>query len=773
VLSGATAEIEKATRLLDEQGMRYKQLSVAAAFHSELVADASGPFGERLKQVDFKSTDVSVYANTTGDAYPDSVDQAKKLLAGQLARPVDFVAEIETMYAAGLRTFLEVGPGARLTGMVKAILGEREHQAIAIDASNGKRSGINDLARALAQLVVLGHPVELALWDEGYAAYRQAQDSKKSGMTVQLTGANYFKRPDKRPPMQQPVVHTAAAAQPAAATPVQQPVAAPQTAPEPAPQAVDSGSLQEALQMTRQSMQALQDLQEQTARLHQQFLAGQESTTKTFLNLVEQQNRLLQGQPVSSPAPAPVQTSAPESPVQPAAAAVAPVESAPVVSAPVVAPAADRSAVADTLLAVIAEKTGYPQEMLELEMTLDADLGIDSIKRVEILSALQEQLPEAPAVKPEDLGSLQTLGQIITHLGDGMASAPAPAAAPAAVAPTVEVSNVADTLLAVIAEKTGYPQEMLELEMTLDSDLGIDSIKRVEILSALQEQLPEAPAVKPEDLGSLQTLGQIIDHLSAGMASAAVPVESEAPVAAGVDSSRIASVLLAVIAEKTGYPQEMLEMEMALDTDLGIDSIKRVEILSALQEQLPEAPAVKPEDLGVLQTLGQIVDHLGAAETKEAAVEQPSGAVVDGKQVATVLLAVIAEKTGYPQEMLELEMALDTDLGIDSIKRVEILSALQEQLPDAPAVKPEDLGVLQTLGQIVDHLTAAGQGDLPATVPAAASPLDRGGVAATLLEVIAEKTGYPQEMLELEIVAIRPGNQARTSWYSADCWPDR
>jgi len=66
----------------------------------------------------------------------------------------------------------------------------------------------------------------------------------------------------------------------------------------------------------------------------------------------------------------------------------------------------------------VAEKTGYPAEMLELDMTLDADLGIDSIKRVEILSALQERVPDAPVVKPEHLGTLQTLRQIVDHLGD-------------------------------------------------------------------------------------------------------------------------------------------------------------------------------------------------------------------------------------------------------------------------------------------------------------------------------------------------------------------
>ncbi len=420
------------------------------------------------------------------------------------------------------------------------------------------------------------------------------------------------------------------------------------------------------------------------------------------------------------------------------------------------APAIDSSRVASVLLAVIAEKTGYPEEMLELEMTLDTDLGIDSIKRVEILSALQEKLPEAPAVKPEDLGTLQTLGQIVAHLGAGMAPA-ATAPTPAAAAVPVDSGRVASVLLAVIAEKTGYPVEMLELEMALDTDLGIDSIKRVEILSALQEKLPEAPAVKPEDLGTLQTLGQIVAHLGAGMAPAAT-APTPAAAAVPVDSGRVASVLLAVIAEKTGYPVEMLELEMALDTDLGIDSIKRVEILSALQEKLPEAPAVKPEDLGTLQTLGQIVAHLAAAGSKAAVASTPAtaGRLLDREAVAATLLEVIAGKTGYPVEMLELEMALDTDLGIDSIKRVEILSALQDQMPAAPAVKPEHLGTLQTVGQIVDFLVSvsgsAGQAtkpEVPLELPSVGS-----GVERRVLKDVPLQGGEERDPLKLPHDAV-------------------
>ena len=111
------------------------------------------------RTVPFADGTVPVFANTTGAAYPQAAEAARQLLAEQLARPVDFVDEIENLYAVGIRTFLEVGPGARLTGMVKAILGDRAHQALAVDASAGKRSGLLDLARTLAQLAAFGHAV--------------------------------------------------------------------------------------------------------------------------------------------------------------------------------------------------------------------------------------------------------------------------------------------------------------------------------------------------------------------------------------------------------------------------------------------------------------------------------------------------------------------------------------------------------------------------------------------------------------------------------------
>jgi NAD(P)-dependent dehydrogenase (short-subunit alcohol dehydrogenase family)/acyl carrier protein len=173
-------------------------------------------------------------------------------------------------------------------------------------------------------------------------------------------------------------------------------------------------------------------------------------------------------------------------------------------------------------------------------MSLDADLGIDSIKRVEILSALQTELPDAPVVKPDDLGRLQTLRQIVAFLSAAPAQAPsAPAApaqrvsVPAPVCPSPVVSDKAQqVLLEVVAEKTGYPVEMLELDMSLDADLGIDSIKRVEIFSALQTSLADAPVVKPDDLGRLQTLRQIVAFLNNGLSATPLPAPAPSPASA-------------------------------------------------------------------------------------------------------------------------------------------------------------------------------------------------------------------------------------------------
>lgn len=64
-----------------------------------------------------------------------------------------------------------------------------------------------------------------------------------------------------------------------------------------------------------------------------------------------------------------------------------------------------------------------------------------------------------------------------------------------------------------------------------------------------------------------------------------------------------------------------------------------------------------------------------------------------------LVLAIIAEKTGYPVEALAPELDLEADLGIDSIKRVEILGAVSENFPalDVNAVNPGNIRLVSDL----------------------------------------------------------------------------
>ncbi|MBN1515268.1 SDR family NAD(P)-dependent oxidoreductase [Candidatus Sumerlaeota bacterium] len=541
VISGATAELDKAEAALKQRKLKGVRLPVAAAFHSSLVSDACAPFLEALKREAFGEPRCAVFANATAEEYPVDANASRELLASQLGRPVEFVREIEAMHAAGARVFVEIGPGKVLSGLADSILQGQDCVTLSVDASRGRRSGTYDLGCALAQLAALGCAVDLQKWDAEAQTQEEFEALPKPKFTVKICGANYVKPKEQRPPSPRKL-ETSGASGAVALAPKQEfdtrgslmsQTTGSNPAETPQPPA-NNATLQDALRLTQENLAALKSMQQQTAQLHQQFLANQQASAQAFQALIEQQRAILQtavGNPLGSApqqqfaAPqtsltsltSPTGLTGPTGPTIPAAptapAAPPQTKTPPAAPEPPAAESAALQTVTKTLLAVIAEKTGYPEEMLELDMGLDSDLGIDSIKRVEILSALQERLPELPPVQPEEMGRLRTLGDIVARLSEAdLSASAAPVAEGEAKGESLEKIKI--TLLAVIADKTGYPAEMLELEMGLDSDLGIDSIKRVEILSALQEQLPELPPVQPEELGRLQTLGDIVNRLS-------------------------------------------------------------------------------------------------------------------------------------------------------------------------------------------------------------------------------------------------------------------
>src|SRR5262249_34808798 len=135
-----------------------------------------------------------VFANTTASEYPRDPQLIRDLLAQQIAKPVEFVEQIRNMVRAGVRTFVEVGPGRTLTRLVESILADQPHHVVALDASAGKRAGMIDLAHALAQVAALGYPARLRAWDSA-----PPEPAPQPALTIPICGANYRKPSDDSP----------------------------------------------------------------------------------------------------------------------------------------------------------------------------------------------------------------------------------------------------------------------------------------------------------------------------------------------------------------------------------------------------------------------------------------------------------------------------------------------------------------------------------------------------------------------------------------------
>ncbi len=644
VVSGPREHIGLAFDACRKQGISATLLKVSGAFHSDMIAPALGPFRNALEAIDVLPPQFPIFSNVSGQAYPHDRAETRRLLAEQLVRPVDFVAMIENLYHAGARTFLEVGPRTVLTGLVREILDRRGHHALALDDSSGSRDGRLDMARSLAQLAALGHGVDLSAWERPVSAPRTPR------MVVELVGANYRTPAAKSVSKPAPIRHEATQWKPRTASVNQQTVqrqepavAHPETmtltetAPNDSPLPEDptmavgqtgandppakappleEGSAppfheangqfaQQALRFLEDGLVAMQRLQQKTAEAHERVLEGQAQAHRIVQQLLDSQQRLL-----DSALAAPGTPFAEPRALVPAFAAAASVSSAPpILQAPHPGPQqvqpptrlaveeeyhsihawsyretarpqkntppeprdstdsrlpaagpieSIRAALAVRIREVVCEKTSYPPDMIQMEMDIEADLGIDSIKRVEILAALSERIDGFDGLAPEHVGRLRTLDDLLDFIaatqapsGPGACSEPcrtaeAAVSPDAGLAPSNEPTParagratrdpLAPTLLEIVARLTGYPQETLDLDMDIESDLGIDSIKRVEILAAFEERIPDLPPVRPERMAQLRTLRQIVEYcgqdahdLSTAPTSAATPMQESCP----------------------------------------------------------------------------------------------------------------------------------------------------------------------------------------------------------------------------------------------------
>jgi acyl transferase domain-containing protein/NAD(P)H-dependent flavin oxidoreductase YrpB (nitropropane dioxygenase family)/NAD(P)-dependent dehydrogenase (short-subunit alcohol dehydrogenase family) len=419
VISGTEEGVNKALERARQEGIHGQRLAVACGFHSPLVEKAREPFAACLARCNFRPPRLPVFANTTAAPYPQDPEALTDLLAHHLTAPVRFQEEIEALYAAGARLFIEVGPQAVLTGLAGQILGDRPHLALASDVRG--RPGLVQLLHLLAQLLTAGMPVRLDRLFEGRQAERLDLARLDEAGKEQLPPSTWLVNSVRARPLNAPEPRLLGQTPAKSPTPSAPKLPTKKTRPaatngmaNPRPAAVPAAPDEAAQVVLR-----FQDLM---AR----FLETQRSVMLGYLQSGGNPNLPLPSLPEAAAVPATNGShsngQAPTPPAEKASPQPPPIATNGTPPAPA---AGDlREALSERLLTIICQRTGYPKEMLGLDLDLEADLGIDSIKRVEILGMLAGPANGGPVVQVEmeTLTGIKTLRGILDCLMAGKPS---------------------------------------------------------------------------------------------------------------------------------------------------------------------------------------------------------------------------------------------------------------------------------------------------------------------------------------------------------------
>jgi len=548
---------------------------------------------------------------------------------------------------------------------------------------------------------------------------------------------------------------------------------------------------------------------------------------------------------------------------------------------------APSGSVKERILALAVEKTGYPADMLDLDLDLEADLGVDTVKQAEIFAAIREMY-NIPRDENRKLRDYPTLAHVIRFvyekrpdLAGGTPAAPkteqvaapiaaetpiaaaamapaasgvsvqtpvasasiataAVAAVPAPVAAPPPNGSVKERILALVVEKTGYPEEMLDLDLDLEADLGVDTVKQAELFAAIRgtyniprdenlklrdyptlahvirfvyEKRPDLAGAVTSAPTSAPTLAAKAEEPVAPVAPATVAVPAPpAPLEATANANSVKERILALVVEKTGYPQDMLDLDLDLEADLGVDTVKQAEMFAAIRE-IYSIPRDENRKLRDYPTLAHVIRFVfenrpdlaggtasapkagqpAAPVTPAAPVRSPAAAIANiaaavvapPLQVAAAtadnsvkerVLALVVEKTGYPSDMLDLDLDLEADLGVDTVKQAEMFAAIREAY-NIPRDENRKLRDYPTIGHVIRFVyemrpdLAGGKAQQPATPkapetasatasiptptqtapPAISTVATDEAIQERVLDIVAEKTGYPKEMLDLDL----------------------
>jgi NAD(P)-dependent dehydrogenase (short-subunit alcohol dehydrogenase family)/acyl carrier protein len=299
------------------------------------------------------------------------------------------------------------------------------------------------------------------------------------------------------------------------------------------------------------------------------------------------------------------------------------------------------------------------------------------VKQAELFAAIRAtyDIPREENLKLRDYPTLAHVIRFVYEKRPDLAAAPVvaeqevPASAPARTAvaekPAPGASSaqivagdaVKERILALVVEKTGYPKEMLDMDLDLEADLGVDTVKQAELFAAIRATY-DIPREENLKLRDYPTLGHVIRFVyekrpdltvapaTPSLASVSEPTEATPSVAASAATDdAIKEKVLEIVAEKSGYPKDMLDLDLDLEADLGIDTVKQAEMFAAVRAayNIPRDENLKLRDFPTLTHVIKFARDRQPGITKAVA---PGSSAGQEKQEPTEERAAVPSSSG-------------------------------------------------------------------------------------------------------------------------------
>lgn len=300
-----------------------------------------------------------------------------------------------------------------------------------------------------------------------------------------------------------------------------------------------------------------------------------------------------------------------------------------------------------------------------------------------------------------------------------------------------ETRDLKDKIRSIIAEQTGYSEDMLGYDMDLEADLGIDTVKQVEIFGKITAgfgvEIPEGSNLR--ELNTITSIsGFIASLLPEDSDKTEVIHEKDAEESSGVSLSKESTknAITSIIAGQTGYSEDMLGDDLDLEADLGIDTVKQVEIFGKITAffgvEIPEGA-----NLRELNSISKIAGFIEGLVSSSSSTDEPMVSAIETirpqtkedtpikkkdpsyrPETADAVRKVISDQTGYSQIMLTDESDLEADLGIDTLKQVDIIGQIMNTF-EIDLSDETNIRDMKSIADIATFIDGYGNSEKPST----------------------------------------------------------